>query len=569
MRKMNAALLALGLGSILTCAPVCAAESMAEPAVPGVESAAEAAISVAEEAAEASGEGIFPAIAGENGTTYENFFEVTLSEDNYDIWKNCVAAVMGESAADDTVAYMQATISSDMYGEEAINYFSENPDQPSAFDCWYINGAKLFTFNPDFTVTVDLEDGSSETHSYEYLGVYSVGAGETMSYMGNEISVEFPCDVYKSTDEAGEFNYLFLRDDTMEETGHIEFRYGKDLEELQGYFVGPYAYWLSAGFDVNADEETLKSTIELFCLENMDCTSHSEEALSQISDFIGSWRADLSELGEEYADTELIFTIDENGHGSTVMDGAQTADFEAFAYDSGKSGDGVGTYVAYSNLEMEAEAAPYIMEERDGETVLTFYAADGEISYVRENAEGSESDTVEISTAEELAAISDNLSGNYVLTADIDLGGAEWTPIGSFIQMGQEGEEAETPDSAYAFTGIFDGNGYTISNFTINQPEGWCVGLFGCIANANVGNFRVENASTLGTTMVSDVVGYSYCSTIYDVELEGGTVDGAGENAEGIGDIVGAGFFNEETAAAYGAPYDEPTVFDIINSKAA
>ena len=431
---------------------------------------------------------------------------------------------MGESSADDTVAYMQATISSDMYGEEAINYFSENPDQPSAFDCWYINGAKLFTFNPDFTVTVDLEDGSSETHSYEYLGVYSVGAGETMSYMGNEISVEFPCDVYKSTDEAGEFNYLFLRDDTMEETGHIEFRYSKDLEELQGYFVGPYAYWLSAGFDVNADEETLKST------------------------------------------------IDENGHGSTVMDGAQTADFEAFAYDSGKSGDGVGTYVAYSNLEMEAEAAPYIMEERDGETVLTFYAADGEISYVRENAEGSESDTVEISTAEELAAISDNLSGNFVLTADIDLGGAEWTPIGSFVQMGQEGEEAETPDSAYAFTGIFDGNGYTISNFTINQPEGWCVGLFGCIANANVGNFRVENASTLGTTMVSDVVGYSYCSTVYDVELEGGTVDvnPTEMSGEGMyGGIVGAGFFNEETAAAYGAPYDEPTVFDIINSKAA
>lgn len=50
-----------------------------------------------------------------------------------------------------------------------------------------------------------------------------------MIYMGQEISVEFPCDVYKSMDDAGEFNYFFLRDDTMEETGHIEFRYGKDL----------------------------------------------------------------------------------------------------------------------------------------------------------------------------------------------------------------------------------------------------------------------------------------------------------------------------------------------------
>jgi hypothetical protein len=35
------------------------------------------------------------------------------------------------------------------------------------------------------------------------------------------------------------------------------------------------------------------------------------------------------------------------------------------------------------------------------------------------------------------------------------------------------------------------------------------------------------------------------------------------ENLEGVGDIVGAGFFNEEAAAAYGAPYDQPTTFTI------
>ena len=79
---------------------------------------------------------------------------------------------------------------------------------------------------------------------------------------------------------------------------------------------------------------------------------------------------------------------------------------------------------------------------------------------------------ISIATAEDLAAINSNLSGNYVLTADIDLGGAEWTPIGSFVQLGSEGEEAETPDPAYAFTGTFDGQGHTISNFVITRPEG-------------------------------------------------------------------------------------------------
>ena len=326
--------------------------------------------------------GIFTAIVGENGTTYENFFDVTLAEENYDLWYDCTAAIVGESAAEDTVAFMQGYISSDRYGDAAIAYYDENPDAQTMFDCFYINGLKLVTFNPDNTITVQLEDGSAQTHSYEYLGSYNVGEGETMVYMGQEISVAFPCDVYKSTDEAGEFNYFFLRDDTMEETGHIEFRYGKDLEELQGYFTGPYAYWLTAGFDVDADEETLKNTVELFVLENMDYSSHSEEAITQLSDFIGTWNADLSAFGEVYADTELFFTIDEDGHGVTMMDGEQTADFEAYAYDNGEKGDGAGIYIAYSNLEYEAEAAAYTLETNDaGEMELTLYAEDGVISY--------------------------------------------------------------------------------------------------------------------------------------------------------------------------------------------
>ena len=37
------------------------------------------------------------------------------------------------------------------------------------------------------------------------------------------------------------------------------------------------------------------------------------------------------------------------------------------------------------------------------------------------------------------------------------------------------------------------------------------------------------------------------------------------ENAEGVDDIVGAPFYNEAAAAAMGAPFDEPTVFDIID----
>ena len=70
------------------------------------------------------------------------------------------------------------------------------------------------------------------------------------------------------------------------------------------------------------------------------------------------------------------------------------------------------------------------------------------------------------------------------LGADIDLGGAAWTPIGAFQPMGEEGEAAETPTPALAFTGSFDGAGHTISNLTISGEASMGVGLFGCAAGA-------------------------------------------------------------------------------------
>ncbi len=149
-----------------------------------------------------------------------------------------------------------------------------------------------------------------------------------------------------------------------------------------------------------------------------------------------------------------------------------------------------------------------------------------------------------IATAEELAAINDNLSGHYVLTADIDLAGVEWTPIGAYAPCGEREEEQEIPAEETAFTGTFDGQGHTIRNLTINQPEGWAMGLFGCANNAQIGNFTLENASVDAALMSADVVGYAYCSTVSGVTLVNGSVTAhAGEmSAEGMyGGIVGAG----------------------------
>ena len=90
-----------------------------------------------------------------------------------------------------------------------------------------------------------------------------------MIYGGQEIDPSFECDVYQSTDDAGEFTYLLLRDDTMQTTWHIEFRYGSDLDQLQKYFTGPYAYWLSAGIDADASADTIDKVVNLFVTENL------------------------------------------------------------------------------------------------------------------------------------------------------------------------------------------------------------------------------------------------------------------------------------------------------------
>ena len=166
------------------------------------------------------------------------------------------------------------------------------------------------------------------------------------------------------------------------------------------------------------------------------------------------------------------------------------------------------------------------------------------IAETNENLGSEEAEVIEIATAEELAAINDNPSGYYVLTTDIDLNGIEWTPIGAFVPAGESEEEQETPSPEHAFTGTFDGQGHTISNLTVNRPEGWAVGLFGCASGAQIGSFTLENAIVDGSLMAAGVVGYSHMSSVSNIILVNGRVTAhAGEmSSEGMyGGIVGAG----------------------------
>ncbi len=107
-----------------------------------------------------------------------------------------------------------------------------------------------------------------------------------------------------------------------------------------------------------------------------------------------------------------------------------------------------------------------------------------------------------ITSAQELFLMAESInsgkgaSAYYVLTTDIDLGGAEWTPIG---------HNSETP-----FSGHFDGNGHTVSNIKTTNRQ--YAGLFGYVLNGTVTelgikNFKIEITTSLNSSSSDLYVG--------------------------------------------------------------
>lgn len=111
--------------------------------------------------------------------------------------------------------------------------------------------------------------------------------------------------------------------------------------------------------------------------------------------------------------------------------------------------------------------------------------------------------TFEINTAEQLAGLAELVSAFEVfdetivikLTADIDLGNREWTPIGG--------------DSDWSFGGTFDGQGHTIRGLCINATTD-NQGLFGYIdKSAIVQNLIVTGSVTTSKEFTGGIVGRS------------------------------------------------------------
>ena len=108
----------------------------------------------------------------------------------------------------------------------------------------------------------------------------------------------------------------------------------------------------------------------------------------------------------------------------------------------------------------------------------------------------------------------------FKVTADIDLGNEEWTPIGK---------------SGATFQGHFDGGNKTISNLNITSGNDY-VGLFGFTTNGSVKNLTVDNAKVKGRVGVGVVAGVPYTSKYSNIKVTGLVqVDGLGD----VGGVLG------------------------------
>ncbi|OUO65478.1 GLUG motif-containing protein [Bacteroides sp. An269] len=138
------------------------------------------------------------------------------------------------------------------------------------------------------------------------------------------------------------------------------------------------------------------------------------------------------------------------------------------------------------------------------------YTDDGQGNYTVTSAEG-------LKNIAKLVNEEWKLGINITLTADIDLKGIDWTPIGK--------------DDNKAYTGTFDGNGKTITGLTVTGSDRY-TGLFGFI-KGTVKNVVLTEINITSGTFVGGVAGWSFGGNIENCSVSG-SVSGSD-----VGGVVG------------------------------
>ncbi|BBF43958.1 hypothetical protein lbkm_2646 [Lachnospiraceae bacterium KM106-2] len=170
---------------------------------------------------------------------------------------------------------------------------------------------------------------------------------------------------------------------------------------------------------------------------------------------------------------------------------------------------------------------------------------------------GTKSNPYQISSAKQLKLVSKNLKASYVLKRDINLKGTKWKSIGS-VSM----NDMKKGNTSKSFSGSFDGDGHTISNFACVEEKGEiAVGFFehnsGIIKDVTFKNVTSKGSSNsmsvgavtgidagttknvslvgknkiTGTNCVGGIAGGSMGASISNCKVKGTTIQVTGSNS--------------------------------------
>lgn len=173
---------------------------------------------------------------------------------------------------------------------------------------------------------------------------------------------------------------------------------------------------------------------------------------------------------------------------------------------------------------------------------------------------------VDIETMDDLLALAkatdaETLGKNYRLKADLNLKDTPFNGIGSAGQP---------------FTGMFDGQGHTISHVTVNAPEGENVGFFNVIKGATIRDLKLVDVEITGKTNVGGLVGNAQVQLDSDdlsknvANLIGGcSVSGTVTGTKNVGGLVGLneGKTDPQTLFSIASAVDKCAASVTVNGK--
>lgn len=164
-----------------------------------------------------------------------------------------------------------------------------------------------------------------------------------------------------------------------------------------------------------------------------------------------------------------------------------------------------------------------------------------------EHGNGTEEEPYQISTKAHLMGLSelaargmviaedegdwpgDYKGAHFILTKNLDLGGMEWMPIGFYCN-----EADFFSENVNAFEGHFHGNGKTISNFRIYEPDWNLAGLFGAVENTVIEDLTVKPGYVITANEKAGILaGTASRSVIRNV-----TVSGSSKTEGNVGGVA-------------------------------